>query len=307
MPGTSLLQVSSRQFSKVYDYAKDVMENGKRLISTKTKSAEVTEQRHEIHKGHQQEDENIVEQHRGPFYKSQVPRKEWLKEIPFFLYPLEDFPSFWGPNSTCDYKRILNPKHDAYIYAIQAMKRHPWRTSDPHEAKLAILPISLDHKKQSPIGCPGLKESTIVEEVEKVIQSSSIFPTIRHVFIAQDFRTQPFAKRIFSLLKPAGIWSHSESRGDCKTSLPYNTNYASYMSMRKPNGWQLPNPAPLGSKRTYSINMVGKFDSLRHYRTRMALFGSSESESLHNSFIVTSSSSATDKSYSREQSFTKSQ
>ena len=147
LPGTSLLQVSSRQFSKVYDYAKDVMENGKRLISTKTKLAEVTEQRHEIHKGHQQEDENIVEQHRGPFYKSQVPRKEWLKEIPFFLYPLEDFPSFWGPNSTCDYKRILNPKHDAYIYAIQAMKRHPWRTSDPHEAKLAILPISLDHKK----------------------------------------------------------------------------------------------------------------------------------------------------------------
>ena len=125
---------------------------------------------------------------------------------------------------------------------IQAMKRHPWRTSNPHEAMLAILPISLDHKKLHPMGCPRLKDDTIVEEVEKVLQSSSIFPAIRHVFIAQDYRTKRLAKRIFSLLQPAGIWSHNEGRGDCKTSLPYNTNYATFMTMRSPNGWHLPNP-----------------------------------------------------------------
>ena len=226
--------------------------------------------------------------------------EEWINEIRFYLYPLEKFPSFWGPNSTCDYTRILNPKHDAYIYAIQAMKRHPWRTSDPQGAKLAVLPISLDHWGQSPHGCPGLKASTIIEEVKKVIKDSTIFPTIRHVFISQDYRAMNIAKRIFSLLEPAGIWSHNEGRGDCKTSLPYNTNYASFMSMRSPNGWHLPNPVPLGPKRIYSLNMVGKFDDKQRYETRMAILKSSGT--LPNSFIVTSSSSETDNSYSREQS-----
>ena len=54
------------------------------------------------------------------------------------------------------------------------------------------------------------------------------------------------------MLKPAGIWvaHHAtwmhhmgpDGRGDCRTSLPYVTNYASFMSMRAPNGWHVPNP-----------------------------------------------------------------
>ena len=62
------------------------------------------------------------------------------------------------------------------------------------------------------------------------------------------------------------------------------------------------NIAPLGSERIYSVNMVGRVDGRRHYRTRLPLFTSSGL--LHNSFIVTSSSSATGKSNSREQSCT---
>ena len=80
--------------------------------------------------------------------------KNWTEEIRFYLYPLESFPSFWGPQSSCDYSKILTPKHDGYIYAIQAMKRHPWRTSNPHEAMIAILPLSLDVYSRG--GCPGL-------------------------------------------------------------------------------------------------------------------------------------------------------
>ena len=74
-------------------------------------------------------------------------RKEENKfsgDIPFYLYPLDSFPSFWGPQSSCDHSTILTEKHDGYIYAIEAMKRHPWRTTNPHEAMLAILPISID-------------------------------------------------------------------------------------------------------------------------------------------------------------------
>ena len=70
--------------------------------------------------------------------------KKFSGDIPFYLYPLDSFPSFWGPQSSCDHSTILTEKHDGYIYAIEAMKRHPWRTTNPHEATLAILPISID-------------------------------------------------------------------------------------------------------------------------------------------------------------------
>ena len=88
--------------------------------------------------------------------------KKWSQDIRFYLYPLEMFPSFWGPNSTCDHSKRVTPKHDAYIYAIQAMKRHPWRTSNPDEAMIAVLPLSLDVLVRGGSsaweggGCPGL-------------------------------------------------------------------------------------------------------------------------------------------------------
>ena len=178
----------------------------------------------------------------------------WTKqEMRFYIYPLELFPSFWGPNSTCDHSKLLTPKHDGYIHAIQAMKRHPWRVSDPQRAKLAMLPISIDVFSRD--GCPGLNEDTILEELKGVIQNSSIFPKIRHVFIGVDFKTVKLGRKILSLLEPSGIWATMEGRGDCKTSLPYSTNYASYMSMRAPNSWHLPNPPVFGSNRIYSARL----------------------------------------------------
>ena len=213
-----------------------------------------------------------------------LPKGRTLQTIRFYLYPLENFPSFWGAGSTCDHSKLLTPKHDGYIYAIQAMKRHPWRTSNPYEAMLAILPLSVDVHARG--GCPGLNEYTILKELKEVLANSTIFPVIRHVFIANDFKSKKFAATISSLLKPAGIWAATENRGDCKMSLPYTTNYASYMSMRAPNSYHMPSPAPFGSNRTYSVNMVGKFDERVAYKERVALF-TCKGE-IPNSFIITS-------------------
>ena len=224
----------------------------------------------------------------NPFYNTdQKPRNEPI--IKFYLYPLEYFPSFWGKNSTCDHSKVLFEKHDSYIYAIQAMKRHPWRTSVPNEAMIAFLPISLDVFARG--GCPGLKLGTIRQELKGVIPNSTIFPNIRHVFIAQDwstwlpFKNNGIAGKIFSMLRPAGIVAAMEGRGDCKTSLPYSTNYATFMSMRDPNSWHIPNPAPFGSSRIYSVNMVGTFAARQEFSERVALFKSNGT--LPNSFIVT--------------------
>ena len=186
--------------------------------------------------------------------RDQKKKNTWTEqEIRLYSYPLELFPSFWGPKSTCDHSKVLSDKHDGYFYAIQAMKRHPWRVSDPHRAKLALLPISIDVFSRS--GCPGLNEDTILEELKDVIQNSSIFPKMRHVFIGVDFKTVKLGRKILSLLEPSGIWAAMEDRGDCKTSLPYSTNYASYMSMRAPNSWHLPNPPVFGSNRIYSARL----------------------------------------------------
>ena len=158
----------------------------------------------------------------GRFDTDQKPKNEPI--IKFYLYRLEYFPSFWGKNSTCDHSKVLFQKHDSYIYAIQAMKRHPWRTSVPNEAMIAFLPISLDVFARG--GCPGLKLGTILQELKGVIQNSTIFPNIPHVFISQDWRTwagfmnNGIAIKIFLMLKPAGIVAAMEGRGDCKTSLP---------------------------------------------------------------------------------------
>ena len=86
------------------------------------------------------------------------------------------------------------------------------------------------------------------------------------MFIGQDYTTKYIGKEILSSLKPAGIWvghpametcgnfTHQwtrhnplldmgrDGRGDCRTSLPLVTNYASFMSMRDPNSWFIPNP-----------------------------------------------------------------
>ena len=58
---------------------------------------------------------------RGKFDGNQTVKPE----IKYYLYPLESFPSFWGPESKCDHSKIYNPKHDGYIYAIQVGSLKP--------------------------------------------------------------------------------------------------------------------------------------------------------------------------------------
>ena len=200
------------------------------------------------------------------------------------MFPLELFPSFWGSQSTCDHSKQLTPKHDGFIHAIQAMKRHPWRVANPHDAMLAILPISIDVYARG--GCPGLKEDTILQELKGVIQNSTIFPKIRHVFMALDFKTNKLGQKVMSLLEPAGIWADWTNRGDCKISLPQNTNYASFMSMRAPNSVHIPNPSVFGSNRIYTVNFVGQFDERTAYQERVALFASSKYHHLTKPFII---------------------
>ena len=111
-----------------------------------------------------------------------------------------------------------------------------------------------------------LGRNAFIAELKDVINNSPIFPKIRHVFIGVDYTSKVLGKELLSLLKPAGIWvghafmetygnfSHQythhnntmqmgrDGRGDCRTSLPDVTNYASFMSMRAPNSWHIPNP-----------------------------------------------------------------
>lgn len=65
-----------------------------------------------------------------------------------------------------------------------------------------------------------------------------------------------------------------EGRGDCRFGLGYVSNYAASMSMRSPNHVEMPNPRPFGSKRIYSVHMVGQLDQRPAYADRVALLQS---------------------------------
>jgi len=209
--------------------------------------------------------------------------------IKFYLYPLELFPSFWGPEAKCDFSKVKERKHDGFIFALEAMKRHPWRTAHPEESMIAFVPISPDLMARG--GCPGLREDAMLEELRNAIHKSSIFPKKRHVFIAHDWKAYSIATKVHASLKPASIWAKMEERQDCMTSIPYSTNYGTYMSMRNPNEWHLPNPAKLGSDRVYSVHMVASqgvrnFKIRPGFEDRVALF-TSDGGSMKDSFIVT--------------------
>lgn len=197
------------------------------------------------------------------------------EKLSFFLYPFEAFPSFWGKNSTCDHSHFFTAKHDHADFAWQAMQQHPWRTTDPSAAQLAILPLSLDLWARNGCG-KKVRMKTIKKEVRTVLHSSPIFPSVRHLIIANDFMTKIIAEEMMKVLSPTGIWAAKEGRADddCQFSLGYTSNYAVSMSMRSPNHVEMPDPRRTGAERIYSIHMVGQVDTRGGYSDRLVLFKS---------------------------------
>jgi hypothetical protein len=207
----------------------------------------------------------------GSKQNGQVKRSK--KMVPFYLYDFKDFPSFWGEDSKCNHGRVYTPKHDHAQFVWHYATRHPWRTANPLTAQLAVLPLSIDlHARQ---GCPDLSWSQVVNETKRVLQRSPIFPHVRHLIIANDWKSQRLAKEIMQILSPAGIQANMEGRGDCYTSLGYTSRYATSMSLRSPNYKELlPNPQRTGTERIYSVNMVGQVDERSAYQDRLSLFQS---------------------------------
>ena len=62
-----------------------------------------------------------------------------------------------------------------------------------------------------------MKERTVLDELEAVIRNSSIFPRVRHVFMANDFESSYLRKKISSSLDPAGIVAgvHTQKGESC--------------------------------------------------------------------------------------------
>ncbi|KAL3906654.1 MAG: hypothetical protein SGILL_009182, partial [Bacillariaceae sp.] len=164
------------------------------------------------------------------------------KVIPFYLYPPSDFPTFWGENSTCQHEKVVMVKHDHAAFAYQAMMQHPWRTSNPLEAELAILPLSLDLWEEDGCGKMGYgvrkkQMKQVDKEVERALKASPIFPAKRHLIIANHWLSARQANYLMrNSLHPAGIMAGMEGRGNCKTSLGYTSNYANeFLGLRNPN------------------------------------------------------------------------
>lgn len=203
-------------------------------------------------------------------YKIETQRSMHVKnssvKVLFYLYPFEDFPLSWG---SCDHERVFAPKHDHAQFVWQGMMQHSQRTNDPEKAQIAFIPLELDVRARA--GCKAGTQHQIQNEVKNVLLNSSIFPSIRHVFLATDEKAAPIGEAIFQLLQPAGIWIGMEGRGECRSSLGYTSTYATSMSLRQPAHVQIPNQF-LGSDRIYTLHMTGQVKEQPGYEDRLALF-----------------------------------
>ena len=115
-----------------------------------------------------------------------------LPVILFYVYPLEKFPIFFGPDSTCDL-HYINEKHGSHKFALEAMMHHPWRTLDPLQADIAFIPSAIDVFKWEKCG-PSVTEGDVLQKILDVIHKSPIFPHKRQLFYAGDFKSGEFAR-----------------------------------------------------------------------------------------------------------------
>ncbi|UPR02059.1 hypothetical protein HOP50_08g53830 [Chloropicon primus] len=211
--------------------------------------------------------------------------KQGENPVRFYLYPFDAFPTSWGNHSGngCDHKRVGDVKHDHADWVWNALYFHPWRTHEPKLAELAVLPISFDLMANGRCVRRFGPETTalIVAEISAALNRSGIFPKVRHLVIANDFKSKPFMKAIDPVLAPAGVWAGMEGRGECRTSLGYSTVNSVYLSMRDPNHFKgLPGMSIFSrppAQRRYSITFVGQLDSRKAYQDRVALFQSNGS------------------------------
>ena len=209
--------------------------------------------------------------------------------IKFFLYSPSEFPSFWGETSTCDHSKTMSIKHDHEEFAYNAMKRHPWRTSNPCEAQIAFLPLSFNLWKRN--GCDNRKmDPTMIRcEIELALNSTGIFPHIRHVVLLNDWKVinDRDVDYILEAIKPALIQVRMEGRSDCVISHGYTSNNEVFNSLRNPNDFDLPDNSKTGDQRIYSVHMVGSILERASHGHRIALFtNNTHSEIPNNPFII---------------------
>lgn len=187
------------------------------------------------------------------------------KQIKFFLYPIQDFRSM----KQCQTENLIpqHPKHAHITFAYQAMHKHPWRTENISLAQIAVLLMPFDALSR---GKCTVQFSEMIVDMTSVLKMSPIFPKVRHVVIANDFMSSPYHGEIIKKLLPSGILVGMEGRGECRTSLGYTSNYASF-------GISIPHILKKPHERKYSVNMIGQVDTRWGYRDRRVLFESNGS------------------------------
>jgi len=195
-------------------------------------------------------------------------------KIPFYMYPFDMFPSL----ESCK-KTGLDPKHGHFIFVVEAALRHHWRVASLEKARVALVPIPLDMVSRG--RCPGVDAEQINKELKNVV--GNFTRGVRHLIIANDWK----ATLLLENLRTDGfVTAGMESRGDCKTSIGYISNYALLSNYRFSNQVKLvPSPHIPASERIYSVHMVAQIDGRPSYTDRRMLFESPGQ--LPSSYIVT--------------------
>jgi hypothetical protein len=108
------------------------------------------------------------------FYTYDGPAFRWLYDCP--RPQLEAWSSF---------------KHgDDYFFAKAALSNHPWRTFNPDEASIFIVPILLAFGLRHPQGCQGVPFEGMLAATKAALSNSSYFQRHNgtdHLLVASDW------------------------------------------------------------------------------------------------------------------------
>ncbi|EDQ90921.1 uncharacterized protein MONBRDRAFT_36453 [Monosiga brevicollis MX1] len=158
------------------------------------------------------------------------------KWVPFYVYefPELDIEHLCEPEVIEEWRSF---KHgDDMLFADHARGRHPWRVSDPEEARLFVVPAPLAFYQRNG-KCKGKSTKDILRSLlEKLSQTKSWqrYQGADHVFSGSDWAVRFFANDVIRALVKNSILGHIENFDNahwrCTVITPYSGSVWSHMT-----------------------------------------------------------------------------
>eukprot|EP01068_Selenidium_serpulae_P010189 Selendium_serpulae@DN5401_c0_g1_i1.p1 len=205
-------------------------------------------------------------------FKAVPPDISHLPTVPFYMYWGEEFDLIW---THCVEKAIQHAGHDAPRHLVRQLQDHPWRTYEPEEAVLFVIPVAFYDLPSHYFKCGFGK---LIQRIAKNVSESKYF--IRndgrdHIIIDNHFHTTGalkyydigyvFNRTIRTYYKHLGDRPKDNDVNNiqqCVFAVPMTTSYGPKLFPSSQIEW---------SKRRFDYFFIGQADKRPAYKPRLRL------------------------------------